>query len=217
MGSHDGTMKTITIVAGSTLSKSLLRDINKSDLVIGADRGALWLLANRVTPQIALGDFDSVTRGELARIKKRVERVLVFPKKKDVTDLELAIDLAISFRPKEVWIYGALGRRFDHAMAAVHLLLKLSSHNIYGEIVDNFNKMFVVRREASILKDTRYRYISLIPLIPRVRVTLRGFAYDVTKREFPSDSTLGVSNEIRGPEARIEVHGGAVLVIQSRD
>ncbi len=211
------TMKKISIVAGGRSDKQFIPEIIQSNYVIGVDRGALWLLKHGIVPEIAIGDFDSVTQREKRYIHDRAKTYIEYAPEKDATDLELAIEEAIRLHPKEVRMYGALGKRFDHALAAAHLLLKLVSHNIQGQIVDNFSKIHIVRRQLRLQRHDSFRYISILPVKGAATITLRGFTYEVTQRAFVVGSTLGISNEIASSSATIKVHEGYVLVIQSRD
>lgn len=207
----------IAIVAGGTLDSSFLPRIQKADYVIGVDRGAYWLLEHSIVPDIAIGDFDSVTKEEFKTIQKRVKTIIRHNPEKDATDLELAVEYAIGLKPKEVAIFGATGTRFDHSYAGIQILQKLSSHNIYGYIVDNFNEIYVVRRRLTLVPSKIFLYVSIFPLTDIATVSLMGFRYDVSNREFVRGSTLGVSNEIAAPSARVIVHSGTVLLIRSRD
>ena len=94
--------KRIAIVGSGTLSEQFLPDIKKSGIVIGVDRGAAWLLDHGITPKVAIGDFDSVTKRELARIKKLIKHVEVYPADKDFTDMELAVQYALKQKPTDV-------------------------------------------------------------------------------------------------------------------
>ena len=132
-------------------------------------------------------------------------------------DLELAIDEAIRLKPNEVCIYGALGKRFDHGLTAIGMLLKLESHNISGQIVDNFNKIMIVRHQITLTNSSKYRYVSVIPISSSATVMLQGFAYDVFQKVLQQGSSLGISNEISGKSAKILVHDGLVLVVRSSD
>lgn len=208
----------IAIVAGGTLDSSLLPRIQKADYVIGVDRGAYWLLEHAIVPDVAIGDFDSVTKDEFLKIKKKVAKTIQeLPHPKYATDLELAVEYAISLKPKEVGIFGAIGTRFDHSYAGIQVLQKLSSHNIYGYIVDNFNEIYVVRRRLELKPSLLFKYVSIFSLTERTTVTLTGFAYNVSERDFVQGSTLGVSNEIVLDSAQIIVHKGAILLTRSRD
>lgn len=196
-------------------SEQLVPDIRQANVIIGVDRGALRLIKRGIMPHTAIGDFDSVTPAEKRRIRSAVTRYIEHPAKKNATDLELAIDEAILLEPATVTIYGALGKRFDHAIAATQLLLKLESHNISGQIVDNFNKINIVRRLYRIARDPRYRYVSIIPLEHESVVSLKGFVYELTNTTIRFGSTLSVSNEIAGSSATIRIHQGLALLIQS--
>ena len=62
------------------------------DLTIAADSG--WNNAELlgVKPQILLGDFDSIGRD----ILPKAQEILQVPPEKDLTDTQLAVDLALS-------------------------------------------------------------------------------------------------------------------------
>lgn len=209
--------KIISIVAGGVVDFRHVPDIASADMVIGADRGALWLIKHGVEPDIAIGDFDSVTAKEKRQVHDHAGRYIEYSSDKDETDLELAIEEAVRQKPTAVIIYGALGKRFDHALAAIHMLTKLESHNIYGEIVDNFNKVNIVRRLSTVTNDPAYPYISLLSLDSTASVTLEGFLYDVSKRTFLRGTSLGISNRIVAKNGTIRVHAGKILVIRSSD
>ncbi len=210
-------IKQIAIVAGGTLDKGFIPDIQSADLVIGVDAGASWLLAQGIAPRVAVGDFDSVTPRQLAQIKKEVKVVLVHNPEKDATDLELAVEHAIEVKPIEITIYGGIGTRMDHTWAAIQLLQTIESHNIYAQIVDNFNKINIVRHIVSLKPQKAFPYISIFSLTATSTVTLRGFRYNVNHHKFTANSTLGVSNEIVGKLAKITTHSGKLLLVRSRD
>lgn len=210
-------MKSIAIIAGGEIQKQFVGEICKAGVIIGADRGALWLLKNGVAPDLAIGDFDSVTELERRKIHKLSKKFIRFSSDKDKTDLEIAVDEAVKLRPNDVHIYGALGNRFDHSIGAIQMLLRLASYNINGEIVDNFNKIHIVRHTESVNKDKGFPYISFLPFGLDAVITLKGFVYDVVKKTLHAESSLGISNEIKENAASVTVHKGAVLVVRSRD
>lgn len=207
----------ISIVGGGELDKALLARIRKAHVVIGVDRGALWLIRHRIRPNVAIGDFDSVTHTQKKYIHDHSDIYMEFAPEKDATDLELAVDHAIEVGATEVSLFGVLGKRFDHSLGAVQMLLRLESHNIYGVIVDNFSKINIVRHQQVLLRNASYPYISVIPVASTVTVTLKGFAYDLIHKPLHAGTSLGISNEILGKSATITVHQGLALVIRSWD
>lgn len=210
-------IKKIAIVAGGTLDRSFVSQIQGADLIIGVDAGAAWLLARGVRPDVAVGDFDSVSSAQFAKIKKEIKEVLVHNPEKDATDLELAVEYAIGLQPIEITIYGGIGTRMDHTWAAIQLLQTIESHNIYAQIVDNFNKVNIVRHVVSLKPLKAFPYISIFSLTATSIVTLRGFRYDVNHHKFVANSSRGVSNEIIRKIAKMTTHSGKVLLIRSRD
>jgi len=208
----------IAIVAGGRVDDGAYREIAKAPFRIGADGGALWLLENNLVPDIAIGDFDSVTRSEKRRIHDGSRIFVQYPAEKDATDLTLAVDEAIALGPETVRMYGALGVRFDHDLAAMGELARLVSHNIYGEIVDNLNRITIVRRkQVKFSRSRSFRYLSVVPLTDRATVTIRGVKFPITKKQMHRNSSLGISNEIRKESALVHVHSGTVAVIRSSD
>ena len=207
----------IAIIAGGILEHAMKKRIRKADYIIGVDKGAYWLLENHIIPDLAVGDFDSVSSRQLAAIEKAGAHVVTHPKEKDATDLELAIDAACELSPKIIELFGVIGSRMDHTWAGIQLLQSIKSHNIYGCIVDNFNELSLLSGFVSLHKSQTYTYISFFPIHNRATITLTGFRYNVSRRVFVSGSSLGVSNEIISSPAKVVVHDGMLLMIRSRD
>lgn len=205
----------ITIVAGGKLQKRFLSEI-QSNFIIGVDRGAAWLLKQKVIPDVAIGDFDSVTKRELLQIKQKVQKIIREPPHpKYKTDLELAVDYAIGLKPRSVIIFGGIGTRLDHTIAAVHLLEKLLEHGVNGKIIDERNEIELIQEIHKIVPS--HRYVSILPHSKKIVISLSGFAYPLTHMKLTRGTSRGISNEIIGDQAMIEVHEGIALVIKSRD
>lgn len=208
----------IALVANGYLDEQLLLDIGSADFVIGVDRGAYWLLRHGVIPQVAIGDFDSVTKQQLQIIKKKIRRVIEQqPHPKYETDMELAVQYALKQKPTEVVIYGGIGSRADHTMAAVNLLEKFLKKNIDAKIRDKHNEVFLLESRRTILQSPKYKYVSILAYTSKAVVTIRGVLYPVATHTFHRHVSLGVSNEIVGKEAEVIVHSGIILLIQSLD
>lgn len=209
--------KVIAIVAGGQMERSVLPKLPHTHFVIGVDRGALWLVNHKISPDLSIGDFDSVTLAQKKQIHDHSGIFIAYAPEKDATDLELAVDYAMEIGATEVYFFGVLGKRFDHSLGAIQMLLRLESHNIYGVIVDNYSKINIVRHQETFAHDTAYRYVSVIPVSLKAVVSLKGFAYELSHTTLHGGSTRGLSNEILKKSARITVHQGSVLVIRSSD
>jgi thiamine pyrophosphokinase len=89
---------------------------------VGVDRGVYTLLSVGITPSIAFGDFDSVSHEELMVIEKDVAELKRFKPEKDETDMELAINWAVSQKPEIIRMFGGTGGRLDNIFANIKLL-----------------------------------------------------------------------------------------------
>ncbi|RJR16607.1 thiamine diphosphokinase [Candidatus Microgenomates bacterium] len=144
-------MKTRIVIFGNgELDSKLLAEISSRDFVIGVDYGAYWLLKHKIIPQVAIGDFDSVSEEELQVIRKEIGEVREYEKEKDATDMDLAVDFAISKKPTEIILFGALGRRLDQTLANIGLLEKIADAGIQGWIKDAHNWVTVVSKNIII-------------------------------------------------------------------
>lgn len=212
--------KRVYIFAGGRIDPSCLEQItfSESDLLIGADRGALFLIQHGLSPDIAVGDFDSVSPEELELIAANSKQFISCDAiDKDLTDTELAFDLAIDNKATEVTMLGVLGSRFDHSLANVHMMMRGLQHQIASSIWDESNYITLTGTSCE-LKERGYTYVSLLPLTTEVTgITLEGFMYPLENATLKMGQSLGVSNRLIESRGVISIDSGLLLIIQSKD
>lgn len=155
----------ILIVTGGNIKKDFLQNFlkeNKYDKIIAADKGLETLNKISVKPDYIIGDFDSVNK-EILEQYKNIPITYLKPEK-DFTDTHMALKLAIEQEAKKVTIVGAIGTRFDHSIANIHILKEALEKNIEAEIINEHNKIKLINTDVEINRDNKYKYISLIPL-----------------------------------------------------
>lgn len=211
------TIKRIIIFGNGRLHTVFLRGIHTGDYIIGVDRAAYWLIAHKILPDLAIGDFDSVTKQEFRIIKKTVKNILQFSKDKDSTDMELAVKQAIRLKPTEVIIVGGTGTRLDHTMATWHLLEELLRAHIHHILEDQHNRIRIVGTGKTNIDKASYRYISILPYTKSTILSLVGFRYNLHRTRVLQGTTIGLSNEVKGKTGTITVYEGKVWVVESRD
>ncbi|TVX93112.1 thiamine diphosphokinase [Paenibacillus agilis] len=206
------------IVAGGEQPAWIIDEIQSADIIIGADRGALFLVQNGIKPTLSLGDFDSVNEQEERFIADNSERMIGFDEiDKDHTDTELALQYAMQYGATTITMYGTTGTRLDHTLAGIHLLRQTYEAGIPMKIVDNHNSIQLTGDYLKIYKD-RYTYMSLIPLSMDVTgICLEGFAYPLSDATLTIGQSLGVSNRWKEEYGTITIKNGLVLIICSRD
>jgi thiamine pyrophosphokinase len=208
----------ILIFTGGQLGEWALEEMNSDDFIIGVDRGALFLIQHGITPQRAIGDFDSVSKEEFSLLESKITTVISCdPIMKDLTDTEMALNWSLEQEPREIVLLGATGSRFDHTLANVHLLYKGLKAGITCRIIDKNNEIRLINRSATLTK-THFTHVSLLPLSSEVTgITLHGFLYPLRQARLTIGQSLGISNILQEKTGTIELTSGELLVIQSMD
>jgi thiamine pyrophosphokinase len=174
------------------------------DVVIAADGGAS--AAPRI--DLLIGDLDSLPAGTKAPLVER------HPPEKDASDLELALDAALRYRPERVLVLGGAGGRLDHLLG---VLLLLGSDRYSAVELDarlGGASVHVVRRRRE-LRGSLGETISLFALHGRADgVRTRGLAYPLDGETLEAGSSRGLSNAFAEEEATIEVAAGVVVAVR---
>jgi len=195
------------IVGAGDFEPSLIPPRGSGDLLIAADAGFLSLQKAGLTPDLYIGDGDS-----LGFLPRGVDTV-VLPKVKDDTDTLAAVREGLSRGYRHFFLYGALGgKRFSHSLANLQTLLFLKAHGAFSEIVDVHCRIFVLP-EGETLLDLAGGYFSLFTLQKQATVSVSGAKYPLQNAVLTSDFPLGVSNEGER-ETRITVHEGEVFLVR---
>ena len=191
-------MNVLIVAASPEPIPDLPRD---ADLVIGVDGGYQKLLDEKIDADVVVGDFDSF-KG------LPPEEALRFPSEKDVTDLEIALQLAIERGATRMDVYGALGGRIDMTFANVGLLESYPGMILHGK----GNMIFLARPGDSGIPKQEGHYLSFMPW-KTATISIKGVKYPLDHHEVKSGEALTVSNEWIEASARFTVHEGMVLVM----
>jgi thiamine pyrophosphokinase len=186
---------------------------------IGVDRGALYLIEQQIIPDTIVGDFDSVTEAEFARISASVTHIEQFQAEKDETDTDLALRRALHYKPTEIWLTGVSGGRLDHYEATLRTIYRMQSQysSIKFKIINLQNEISFLLPGMHTLKKSYYNYISFFAYGQKLeQVTLRGVKYETTNEIIEQGTSRFTSNEIIA-DGSISFKGGICLMIMSKD
>ena len=154
-----------------------------------------------VSPHILLGDFDSISEEDFRRIKSSGAEVCQFPVEKDMTDSELAVDIAVERGATEVVFIGCMGARMDHTLANIFLLKKLLDRGINAVLIDEYNEIRLIKDYISLDREEGMK-ISLLPFTARaVGVSTQGLYYPLSEATLEVGGARGVSNEFSSGSA----------------
>jgi thiamine pyrophosphokinase len=208
----------ITIVSGGCSIDPLffqekIEEAEKN-LIICCDGGFRHCLNLGVSPDVIIGDMDSINFAQLENLSKQNVKIIKYSTNKDYTDTELALDYALSLKPKKIFIWCALGGRIDHTLANVFLLLKGQKQGITTCLIDEYCEAFILKKGVSFLRE-RGKTVSLLALTSSVTgITLSGFVYPLVKGTLRMGKSLGISNMINKNRASIKIEKGKLLTIK---
>jgi thiamine pyrophosphokinase len=204
----------LVFAGGDPPPVELLGDVDRSALVIAADSGLDHALALGFTPDVVVGDLDSVTADALARARDAGADVEPHPAEKDETDLELALRRAVALGVQRVTVIGGGGGRHDHLLANALVL----GHDDYaGLAVDALvgRARLTVIRDRAELHGAPGSFLSLLPLGGPARgIRTEGLRYPLRDEELAPGTTRGVSNEFLTPRAAVSLDAGVLLAVQ---
>lgn len=186
------------------------------DFLICADGGANYAALSLRMPDLVIGDLDSILPENLNHCKNAGCIIERYPSEKDETDLELALyraeEKARLLGLQDIWLYGATGRRIDHFLGNVALMLAYARKGYRLRIVDPEHELWVIQRREEIFGSPGQE-ISLISLSEKSVVTTEGLYYPLQKGVLLQERPMGVSNVFLGEKAVVEVHEGWVVVV----
>ena len=205
----------IALFAGGTID-SFQMDF---DLFIGVDRGSLFLIEQGICPDLAVGDFDSVSEKELALICSQSKEVLQAQPEKDDTDLELAVKAVFARSPQaQVTIFGAFGGRLDHTLANIFLPSnpEITPYMQQIRLCNAQNELrYCPQGRHEIKPVAGMNYLAFMPADDG-RLTIEGAKYPLNESNYFFKKVYA-SNEFIDEPVFLECQSGYVIIIYSKD
>lgn len=212
----------ILIITGGTIELEFLQErliIDQYNMIIAADHGLLAADMLNLSMDYIVGDFDSVPEKILQKYREISTPIKTFPREKDKSDTQIALELALMHNPTEIHLIGATGTRLDHVLANLHLLMLPLQLGVDAFLMDPHNKIYLKKSSFRIIKAHQFGdYVSFLPFTTKVcGLTLKGFRYPLNNIILNSGSSLCISNEIKEEEAYVEFSEGILVVTEARD
>jgi thiamine pyrophosphokinase len=203
------------IFANGTLNKprQILAVLQQGDKLIAADGGARHCRAMGLTPDVVIGDFDSLSADELAQLERDGAQVVRYPSRKDFTDLELALQHAVSLGADDILVFGALGARWDQTLANLLLPAAPGLEHVCIRLLDGPQEIALLRAgEAHTLNGQAGDIVSLVPLGGHAYgITTTGLEYALMDGTLYFGATRGISNVLLGKQATVRLEHGLLL------
>jgi thiamine pyrophosphokinase len=191
--------------------------IKKSDFIICADGGARFVQKLNIIPHVIIGDFDSLPISSQKKLEKHSIEWVRFPREKNETDSELALNYAIEKGFKTILVFGLFGSRMDHMLTNIFALSYLEQKGIKVSFVEG-NQELQVTQDIVQLRGEIGDLISLIPLKGDVKsVTTKNLQYKLANENLYFGLSRGISNVMTGKTAEVSIRDGLLLVIHSKN
>ena len=196
-------MKRAVIFANGNLSdlSQAKNIITNEDCLIAADGGVKHVLKLGLVPQVVIGDFDSTPKNIFKKIgrtrRSAPTKIIKYPRKKDKTDFELAIDFVLERKFQAIIIFGIFGDRIDHFLANIFLLAKIQTENksIKVKIIEGKKEIYILNKEI-IINGQIGDEVSIIPVSEKLYgIITDGLEYRLNNETLLFGSTRGISND----------------------
>lgn len=187
--------------------------LRADDLLIAADGGARHCLELGLHPTAVIGDLDSLSEAELSKLETAGAKIITYPRRKDYTDLELALNYALDLGADEILILAALGARWDQTIA--NILLPTAFSTIPIKLIDGGQEIFFLRAGEQLeIYGQPGDTVSLIPLTGSAHgISSQNLEYPLEGDSLHFGSTRGISNVMLTSRARVSLQQGLLLCI----
>ncbi len=193
----------ITLIGGvEPAPQTLAKALSIAPIVVAVDGGGDHALAAGLTPEAVIGDMDSLSNAGRAALGGRVHHIA----EQNSTDFDKALR---SIAAPLVIGVGFLGDRLDHALAALHVLLKYRDRAVV--LLGEHDLLFIAPRHIQMALPIGMR-VSLMP-ITDARVDANGLKYNVKDGAMSMRDFIGSSNEVADPVVDIYAMGGLAVIL----
>lgn len=200
--------KCVIICDGELPSKeSITAELFDTGLLIAADGGALALENMDILPDIIIGDFDSYrpTGNEKAEVIEDPDQ--------ETNDLEKSLTYAERESADHIVVLGATGKRLDHTLKNLSVLLQFHSRFSHLVFKDRYSTMEIISSPFKRNFESGTS-LSLFPLSGTVEeITTKGLKYPLTRGTLKNGVQDGSSNQTVKKTVEIEFKKGDLLLL----
>jgi len=197
-----------------SVENSTIANVSSDDFMVCVDGGAKHCLSSGFTPNLLVGDLDSVDARSSAAIKASGAECIEFERDKDASDLELVFDILSDRFFEQVVLLGASGGRTDHQLFNWQLAAA-QPWPFELRIVDNYvDAQLVDSARAFDATASTGQLFSVVPMVGQASgVNVSGARFALNDATLTVGSTLGLSNVVTGTRLQVNVADGIVLVM----
>ncbi|MCH5202594.1 MAG: thiamine diphosphokinase [Oscillospiraceae bacterium] len=180
----------------------------ENDFIVCADSGYSFAKQAGVTPDLIIGDFDSLKE----ELPKDTE-IVKLNTHKDDTDTDHCVMECIRRGYRDFLLLGSIGGRTDHTFANIAILAFLSEYHYKGEARNNGEEIRIVNKGSYKFNGRKGLTFSVFPYgCESVNVTYKGAEYPLDSYTLTYNVSRGISNMFTEDEAEIQINSGRAIV-----
>lgn len=207
----------LVVLGGDAPGVAFFRRLcDEADALVCADGGLTLCDRAGVTPQMLVGDMDSISPEVLARFRQQGGQTRLLPTHKDDTDGFAALQAALKQKPRKITLVGGLGGRFDHALGNCYLLVAALEAGVEA-VMESEQERLLALKGPSRIPGRKGELLSLLPLGEALVSGSRGLHYPLDPLVLRCNEPRGISNVFTEDEAYLNVEQGLVLAVLNHD
>jgi len=177
--------------------------------ITGVERGCLDLMKKEIRIDLAIGDFDHVTKEELESIKSYAKQIEILNPNKNEIDGLAALNYLAQLGITKTKFIAKPTKRYDMNLSIMDLINQFD--------VEIFNEQTIIKKIPAGKSEIKYepsRFVSFYTLVDHNQITLKNLKFETDKLEANLFSTRFVSNEfLLNENAMIETKYPVVMII----
>jgi len=186
------------------------------DRIICADGGTRHALQLGLTPTLVIGDLDSLAERDERYLTDAGVPIRRHPREKDETDLELALEEALSAGATSILIVAALGKRVDQTLGNISLMSDPRLSAIDCRMDDGLQEAFFCTSTSEVHGEAG-DVVSLLPWgAPVTGVRTDGLKWALVGESLQPHRSRGISNEMSSASASVTIESGLLLIVHQR-
>ena len=176
-----------------------------------ADGGANYAFRHGITPDLIIGDLDSIKDEALNYFIQKNTRIIKTESQQE-NDVEKALHEAIRLSYKQIVLIGFMGKRDDHSVATLQIIKKFKRKATI-RLFSQTSEILVLSAGSYGFQVSSGNIISLFGFPRAYNVTTNGLKWTLNHENL-FEGSRGISNQALKDNVRISFTKGTLIVIK---
>ncbi|MSO31728.1 MAG: thiamine diphosphokinase [Ilumatobacteraceae bacterium] len=206
----------VIILGGDEPRPAIAKLLPAEAVIVAADSGWGNARVLGLTPDVLIGDMDSILPADLAAARQSDATVIEFDADKDATDTELALTHAESIGCTDIVVVSGGGDRLDHVLGIIAALSNDSLATCTVTAYIDTARFTVIRAESPTRIDAQVNSLLSIFAVGGIAtgVSLHGTKWRLDNATLSPHESRGVSNKVMSSPIEVFVARGTLIIIQ---